>query len=589
VVNTNISRRKVLATVTAGIGVSTLGVENIAAQPVDEYNVGTASPAAAQAARDAANTVIRTLDWGGDEKTVTGTYSQAAIDNLDNRPDVRYTEINGTYQALGQTLPWGIDRVDADVVHSDGETGGDDTDGDGGAHISIIDTGIRYTHTDLDDNYVGGKDFVDDDDDPDDKNGHGTHVAGTTDAEDDDDHVVGICTDAYLHAARVLDANGSGSYSDVAAGIEWTADQGHDVGNMSLGGDRPSSTIEDACQHAYNKGVLLVAAAGNDDRGRVSYPARYETVIAVSAMNKNDDLASFSNTGDAVEFIAPGVDVLSTSILGDTVKYSGTSMASPHVAGAGGQLMDNGYTNEEARTRLQNTAEDIGLSSNEQGYGLVDVAAAFGGGGNSSPTVDSLSLTEVETDNSDAEFDADWSVSDDDGNLAFVDLTLTDDADGETEDTATVDVSSDTASGTTRLVASGDDGSGNSYTVELVVTDAEGASSSDTAATTESEDTGGNAPSIKTFNLTDTGNRQWARVEVDWTVFDADGDLSEVSSEAVFATGGTDSETSSISGGSASGTHELRERNGHGDADVTLTVTDGAGNQTSKTKTITLG
>lgn len=596
----DIFRREVLSGIgAAGLGALTVGTGSAAAE-TSEYNVGTASPAAEQAARDAADNVIRVLDWDGDKKTVTGTFSDEAINKLDNRPDVRYTEINGTYHAISETLPWGIDRVDAEVAHDSGETGGDDTDGEGGAHVTIIDTGVDHNHEDLNGNYVDGYDFVNDDDDPMDNHGHGTHVAGTADAIDDSEDVVGVSTEANLHAAKVLDSDGSGTWSDVAAGIRWTANQGHDVGNMSLGGTSPSSTVEDACQYAYDNGVLLVAAAGNDGRNRVSYPARYDTVVAVSAMNENDELAWFSNTGDAVEFIAPGVDVLSTKLDGGTTTMSGTSMASPHVAGAGGQLMDNDDTNAEARSRLQSTAEDIGLSSDEQGNGLVDVAAALGldssddlGGSNSSPTVDSLSATEVETSDSDAEFDVDWSVSDSDGNLSSVDLTLTDDTDGGTEDTASISVSGDTASGTTRLVADGDDGSGNSYTVEAVVTDTDGASDSATTSVSETEDTsGGNAPTVDSLSLSEdnSGGSPHADFDASWSVSDSDGDLDTVDLTLTDTdTGATeDSASVDVSGSDASGTTDLKakfdENNTH-TYEVELVVTDSNGNSASDTAT----
>jgi subtilisin len=493
------TRREILASVGAGVGALTVGVGNASGQETDRYNVGTASPEAEQAARERAQEVIRVLDWGGGENTVTGIFTDEAIEGLRNRQDVRYVEVDGQWQALAQTLPWGIDRVDAEVAHSKGDTGGDDS----GADITIIDTGVDYNHRDLDDNYGVGYDFVNDDEDAMDDNGHGTHVAGTADAEDNGQDVIGICTAATVHAAKVLDSDGSGSYSDVAAGIEWTADQGHDVGNLSLGGSSDSQTVKDACQYAYGKGVLLVAAAGNDGPrpDSVLYPAAYEEVIAVSATNKDDDIARFSSRGPEVELAAPGVNIPSTTLGGGTGEKSGTSMASPHVAGAGGQLMDNGYSNTEARNQLNSTAEDIGLSSNEQGHGLVDTAAALGydssddlngddgdgGGGDNAPTVDSLSLSEDNQGGSPhADFDASWSVSDDDGDLDTVDLTLTDLDDGETEDSASVDVSGSEADGTTDLKAMHEENSGHEYEVELVVTDSNGNTASDTA--TEVED-----------------------------------------------------------------------------------------------------
>jgi len=558
---------------------------------------------------DAASDVHQTFDFGEIGVAVSGRFPDQALEALKNNPNVRYIEKNGVMEAHDHTvdegngdpnqeqvLPWGIDRVDAEVAQHNGETAN-------GAKITIIDTGIDSDHETLVDNIAGGKAWVDcrgggcntswDDD-----NDHGTHVAGTADAVSNNVGVVGVGIEADLYAAKVLDKRGSGSFDDVAAAIEWSADQEHDVANMSLGGGK-SNVVEDAVEYAYGKGVLLVASAGNDGSCTdcVNYPAAEPEVMAVSATDDTDALASFSSTGQEVELAAPGVDVLS-SIPGDNYdQFSGTSMSAPHVTGGGAQLMANGSSNTEARDQLKNTAEDIGLGDNEQGAGLLDVAASLGldssndlgSSDNSAPTVGGASLSEVEADDSDAEFDASWDVSDTDGNLAQVELVLTDTENSETEDTKTVDVSGSSASGTDRLVATGDEGSGHTYEVTVTVTDTERSSDSETASATESGDTsGGNAPAIDTFELTDNSNPRWARVAADWTVSDEDGDLAEVTTEVTFANGATDSQTSSVSGSSASGTDEFRERDGHGDAEVTLTVTDTEGNQTSDTKTISL-
>ena len=140
----------------------------------------------------------------------------------------------------------------------------------------------------------------------DDDNDHGTRCAGIADAIDNTEGVVGVSTEATLHAVKVLDKSGSGSFSDVADGIRWTADQGYDVGSMSLGGSS-SSTVKDACQYACDKGVLLVAAAGNDGpcSDCVSYPVAYQEVIAVSATSCDDSPAGFSSTGREVELAGP--------------------------------------------------------------------------------------------------------------------------------------------------------------------------------------------------------------------------------------------------------------------------------------------
>lgn len=262
--------------------------------------------------------------------------------------------------------------------------------------MAILDTGIDSDHPDLQANLGTGESFANCgsggltgscvfsgndnacNESWDDDNDHGTHCAGIADAVDNGEGVVGVSTSATLHAVKVLDCGGSGSYSDIAAGIEYTADQSWDVASMSLGGSQ-SQVVADAVEYAYNNGVLLVAAAGNSGpcSDCVGYPAAEPEVIAVSATDSNDDLASFSSTGPEVELAAPGVDILST-LPGGYGKLSGTSMSCPHVAGAGGQLMANGYTNTEARNQLGSTAEDIGLAENEQGNGLLDAAAALG-------------------------------------------------------------------------------------------------------------------------------------------------------------------------------------------------------------------
>jgi len=696
----DIKRRTVLV----GIGAGAIGTIGTATGKSDDstpdrHVVGTATPAAKRRAESAADAVHRRFDFGDIGQAVAGKFPEAALENLRKNPNVRYVERDDQMHALAQTIPWGIDRVDADVLHDDGETGN-------GADIAILDTGIDSDHPDLGGNIQGGKCFADEccgeatggifgcDDNTndcnnawDDDNDHGTHCAGTADAIDDAEDVVGVSTEANLHAGKVLNGCGSGAYSNIAAGIEWAADQGYDVASMSLGGDS-SSAVKDACQYAYDKGVLLVAAAGNDGpcTDCVGYPAAYDTVVAVSATSEDDSLADFSSTGPEVELAAPGEDVLSTvppeSSSDGTDTFSGTSMACPHVSGAGGQLMANGYSNTEARRQLQDTAEDLGLGDNEQGYGLLDAEAAVSGGssdgapsvswvnpsdgdtvsgtitvqidasdsedsddsldvtysvdggseratsynstsgyyedswdttgvsdgdhtleasatdsaGNTStssisvttdntesaPTVDSLAASEVETDDGDAEFDVSWDVSDGDGDLDSVDLTLTDDTDGETEDTATVSVSGDTASGTTRLVAAGDDGSGNSYTVDATVTDSNGNTGSGSTTVSETEDTN-TAPSASIDGLNDKSNRQWDRYEVDWSAGDEDGNLDTVVVEMVDSSGNTlDSVTNDVSGSSASGVDEVRSKQNGTDIVVTATDTDGASGSDSQ-------
>jgi subtilisin len=373
------TRRKALeltGTSLAAIG----GVGHVAARDgTVRANVGYDAESGRQAALAAADEVI--YEFGFDALTLR--LPEAAMDSLAGRPGIRYVERDREVRALAQGLPWGVDRIDADVAHAtdapvDGD--GEPETGDG-VDVAIIDTGIDSTHPDLEANLGEGKAFVGTTENPEwqDDNGHGTHCAGIADAVDNDEGVVGVSTEATLHAVKVLTATGVGLNSDVARGIEYTADQGWDVGSLSLGGG-PNSAVEDAVAYADERDVLLVAAAGNDGpcSNCVTFPAAYPECVAVSATNRNDGLADFSSQGPEVELAAPGDAVCSTYTVPRYETLSGTSMACPHVSGAGAQLRAHGLSADEARQRLHETAEDVDLSAEEQGYGLVDVAAALG-------------------------------------------------------------------------------------------------------------------------------------------------------------------------------------------------------------------
>lgn len=355
----------------------------------DRHIVGTSTKAAADEAQNQAQSVHRVYDFEDIGRAVAGRFPEPARRALEARSDVRYIEAEGTVESIEETRPWGVDRIDADVAHANGITGS-------GADIAIIDTGIDSDQPDLTDNLGSGTAYVDcgvaldgstcdgngnacneiwDDDDD-----HGTHVAGTAGAVDNERAVIGIAPDATLHPVKALDCTGTGYLSDIAAALEYTVNQGWDVANLSLGlASNDFQTLRDACQYAADNGVLVVAAVGNNGpcSDCVSYPAKYSTVVAVSATNETDDLASYSSTGPEVELAAPGSRILST-VPGGTGYFYGTSMACPHVAATGGLLMANGYTNTEARKTLQNTAEDIGLSTSDSGNGLVDAEAATG-------------------------------------------------------------------------------------------------------------------------------------------------------------------------------------------------------------------
>jgi len=261
-------------------------------------------------------------------------------------------------------VPWGVQRVGAPAAWDQGVTGA-------GIKVGVIDTGIDYTHPALAGNYKGGYNAVKPGEDPKDDHGHGTHVSGTIAADGDD--IVGVAPKASLYAIKVLDGSGGGTIAGVIDGIGWAVKNGMQIVNMSLGG--PSSEeLEAAVKAAYDAGVTVVAAAGNDPEAEVSAPACYAQAIAISASDSGDALASFSTTGPQVAFIAPGVKVPSTWLGGGLKSISGTSMATPHVTGLAVLAYSMGARSPDAiRNALKAAAKPLpNLKPEQQGAGMID-------------------------------------------------------------------------------------------------------------------------------------------------------------------------------------------------------------------------
>ncbi|MDA8217675.1 MAG: S8 family serine peptidase, partial [Dehalococcoidales bacterium] len=306
----------------------------------------------------------------------------AALAGLAHNPHVERVEPDVAVQAADAELDaaWSVKRIGAGLVQASGNKGA-------GVKVAIVDSGIDYTHPDLDANYAGGYDFVNNDGDPMDDNGHGTHVAGTVAAADNDSGVVGVAPEASLYALKVLDSSGSGSYSNVVAALEWCVDHGIQVTSNSYGsaGD-PGTTVKAAFDAAYAAGIVNVGAAGNAGKTRTNvdnmiYPAKYDSVIAVAATDSSDNRASFSSTGPAAELAAPGVGILSTVPGGGYEAWSGTSMATPHVTGTVALMIAAGIKGRDTiRATLRQTADDLGSTGWDWlfGYGLVDADEAAG-------------------------------------------------------------------------------------------------------------------------------------------------------------------------------------------------------------------
>lgn len=200
--------------------------------------------------------------------------------------------------------------------------------------VAVIDSGVCLSHPDLQGRLVGGYDFVDDDTDPSDIYGHGCGVAGVIAANSNNGiGISGVAPNANIMPLRVLDGSGLGSYSNIANAIIYAADNGADIINLSLAGTSSSAILEASIAYAIQRGVVVIAAAGNFGSDRTFYPAAYPSVIAVGAIDVDLTRSRFSNFGPDVDVYAPGRDILTTNMAGGYDFQSGTSFAAPIVAG----------------------------------------------------------------------------------------------------------------------------------------------------------------------------------------------------------------------------------------------------------------
>jgi subtilisin family serine protease len=308
--------------------------------------------------------------------------TQPEVLRVDNDP-LAYTQKAGKSvpTAFVETLPWGVDQIDADLVWAQMANRGE------GIKVALLDTGINLKHPDLVDNIYGGYNAIDPRKAPVDTYGHGTHVAGIIAGVDNEIGVIGVAPRANLYAVKVLDVN-SGYISDVIDGLQWCIDNQMQVINMSVGLLEDVESFHEAITKAYEQGIVLIAASGNSGENSVIYPAKYSEVIAVGASDFNNQIPYWSSQGPEVDIVAPGLDIYST-FLGVTYReLIGTSMACPHVAGTAALILSsgisdsngNGRVNDEVRERLLSTATDLGETGwdSSSGWGLVNAARAVG-------------------------------------------------------------------------------------------------------------------------------------------------------------------------------------------------------------------
>jgi subtilisin len=277
--------------------------------------------------------------------------------------------VEGQPSVLSETIPAGVAQIKAPAAWNctKGKV----------IKVAVLDTGIDSNHPDLISNFRFGVSFVPGESNWMDYNSHGTHCAGTIAAALNNIGVVGVAPSAYLYAVKVLDKTGSGAWSNLIAGIDWCINKKDvEILSMSLGGSIAPNALKAMCHLAWKQGALLVAAAGNSG-GSVGFPAKYKSVIAVSAIDNANNIAPFSSRGPEVELCAPGVNVLSTIPGGGYGTKNGTSMACPHVSGAAALAWgSHRYAdNVTIRRLLAWRADNLGMPGRDPDYGFGRVDA----------------------------------------------------------------------------------------------------------------------------------------------------------------------------------------------------------------------
>src|SRR5215207_6673164 len=308
-------------------------------------------------------------------------FPEGRLDKVRADEQVAYVEPDKTAYARAQTLPWGINRIDADVSSTDA--------GNGSGAVSkvnayIIDTGI-YRHTDL--NVVGHVNFTRDGKNTD-CNGHGTHVAGTVAAKDNARGVVGVAPGAPLTSVKIISCAGTGAGSTLIKGVDWVTAHATKpaIANMSVGlGGNPSQTLDDAVRKSAKSGIFYSLAPGNKGESTCGgSPARTGAginngIMTVAATDELDQETSWSNYGSCVDIWAPGARILSTKMGGGTTMMGGTSMAAPHVGGGGALYLskNTGASPTSVEAALKSEAASPGTTSKDGRAILLEYVGGF--------------------------------------------------------------------------------------------------------------------------------------------------------------------------------------------------------------------
>lgn len=311
---------------------------------------------------------------------------------LQSNKDVEYAEPDSVAHAIGTTndpyftqgYQWYLSKIEA-------TTAWDTTTGSSSVVVAVLDTGVLASHPDISGKVLVGYNFVSNSTDTTDDNGHGTAVAGLTSASTNNG--VGMAAVSWANPVmpvKVLGADGSGSYSGISNGITWAADRGARIINLSLGGTSSSRTLQDAVNYAWNKNVILIAAAGNNGNNTAVYPAACSNVVAVSATNSTDGRPSWSNYGSYVDVSAPGVSVLTLSGASSYANWNGTSFSSPVTSGVVALMAsaNTSLSNAGIVDALLKNSDDIGAAGYDVyfGHGRVNARRAVAAVTTSSPS-----------------------------------------------------------------------------------------------------------------------------------------------------------------------------------------------------------
>jgi subtilisin family serine protease len=271
----------------------------------------------------------------------------------------------------GQFYGWEINKFDIPDLWK--KTKGE------GVKVAVIDTGCDFEHHDLSENMLQGKNFVENGKPPMDRNGHGTHVAGTIAASDNNLGMVGVAPRANIIPIKALGDNGGGNLLNVCRGIEWAADNDADIITMSLGSPMGDARMARAIKYAHDKNILVFCAAGNSGPSTpIMYPAKYPESIAIGAIDINMNRTKFTCAGEELEFLSPGQDILSCVPGNKYAKMSGTSMSNPFAAGYAALVLSyykKKFSKQECVDFFRKSVRDLSniqyRTKNYQGYGIL--------------------------------------------------------------------------------------------------------------------------------------------------------------------------------------------------------------------------